>query len=81
MAPCRFERLSFLLCKLGGVGIGKIVLEGLTAMSVALSPITITITNIIRTSFLFIDLGLVLLVKINASGIRFRDAKILNLPI
>ena len=50
-------------------------------MSVALSPITITITNIIRTSFLFIDLGLVLLVKINASGIRFRDARILNLAI
>lgn len=55
------------------------MLEGLTAMSVALSPITMTITNIIRTSFLFIDLGLVLLVKINASGIRFRDARILNL--
>jgi len=57
------------------------VLEGLTAMSVALSPITMTITNIIRTSFLFIDLGLVLLVKINASGIRFRDARILNLAL
>ena len=81
MAPCRFERLSFLLCKLAGVGIGKIVLEGLTAMSVALSPITMTITNIIRSSFLFIDLGLVLLVKINASGIRFRDARILNLAL
>jgi hypothetical protein len=48
-------------------------------MSVALSPITIIITNIIRTSFLFIDLGLVLLVKINASGIRFRDARIISL--
>lgn len=48
-------------------------------MSVALSPITITITNIIRTNFLFIDLGLVLLVKINASGIRFIDIRILSL--
>ena len=50
-------------------------------MSVALSPITITITNIIRTNFLFIDLGLVLLVKINASGIRFRDTRIISLAL
>jgi len=57
------------------------VLEGLTAMSVALIPTIITITKIISTSFLFIDLGLVSLVKINASGIRFRDARILNLAL
>ena len=55
------------------------VLEGLTAMSVALIPTIITITKIISTSFLFIDLGLVSLVKINASGIRFIDIRILNL--
>lgn len=55
------------------------VLEGLTAMSVALIPTIITITKIIRTSFLFIDLELVSLVKINASGIRFIDIRILSL--
>jgi hypothetical protein len=59
---------------------GKIVLEGLIAMSVALSPTIITITNIISTSFLFIDLGLLSLLKINASGIFF-DAGILNLKL
>ena len=52
------------------------VLEGLTAMSVALIPTIITITKIISTSFLFIDLELVSLVKINASGIRFIDIRI-----
>ena len=55
------------------------VLEGLTAMSVALMPTIITITKIISTSFLFIDLELVSLVKINASGIRFIDIRILSL--
>ena len=55
------------------------VLEGLTAMSVALIPTIITITKIISTSFLFIDLELVSLVKINASGIRFIDIRILSL--
>jgi hypothetical protein len=59
---------------------GKIVLEGLIAMSVALSPTIIIITNIISTSFLFIDLGLLSLLKINASGIFF-DAGILNLKL
>jgi hypothetical protein len=55
------------------------VLEGLTAMSVALIPTIITITKIISTSFLFIDLELVSLVKINASGIHFSDVGILSL--